>query len=184
MKVHRVGYTYFAIVENILRPEQCDALIETVPDWNQTNVPAGSYEGWKTGVLNRQVGNPTSEYLHLFDEHLQTFNWSTYRFNLLMEQKTHFCNRYEVGHELGWHRDEDESIEDLFRRTPAKRVSVSMFLNDNFKGGEFIIDGVDGWKAKKGMAIFFPSGKLHRAAPVTEGVKYNYTIMQKGERGA
>ena len=59
-----------------------------------------------------------------------------------------------------------------------------MFLNDNFKGGEFIIDGVDGWKAKKGMAIFFPSGKLHRAAPVTEGVKYNYTIMQKGERGA
>ena len=84
MKVHRVGYTYFSIVENMLRPEQCDALLETVDNWNQTNVPAGSYGGWKTGVLKRRDGNPSSDYLHLFDEKLKKFNWATYRFNLLM----------------------------------------------------------------------------------------------------
>ena len=183
MKINRVGHTYFAIEENFLSKQECESLIASVNDWNLSKVPAGTYNGWKTGVQLRDIGVPDVSWQSKFDEAFFKFNSMTYRFNLI-NKYSHFCNRYKGGYELDWHRDEDESVKDLFKRTPANRLSASVFLNEDFEGGEFELEGIGYWKAKTGAAIFFPSGQMHRGRLVTSGTKYNYTIWRKGERGA
>ena len=183
MKVNKVGHTYFAIVENFLTTEECKSLIDSVPEWNLTKVPAGTYNGWQTGVQLRDIGVPDVEWQKKFNQAFNHFNNMTYRFNLL-HQYSHFCNRYKAGMVLDWHRDEDESVKDLYKRTPANRLSASVFLNESFEGGEFELEGIGYWKARTGTAIFFPSGQVHRGREVTAGMKYNYTIWRKGERGA
>ena len=167
MKINKVGHTYFAVVEDFFTIAECRQVILACGDFNLTKVPAGTYNGWKTGVQNRNIATPpVLMYKSKFDEAFAKFN------------------EYGAGQILDWHRDEDESIEDLYKRTPANRLSCSIFLNEDFTGGEFTLDGVDTWQPRVGQAIFFPSAQLHKGGRVTQGTKYNYTVWAKGERGA
>ena len=184
VKIHRVGHTYFSIIENMLTPDQCQDIIDSCPEWVNRDIKEGIYNGWKTERRFRHIGNPTNKYLPLFESVFNEFNMGSYKFNLIDNKYTHFCNMYTEGQEVGWHRDEDESVEDLFDRTPANRLSCSVFLNEGFNGGHFVLEGIDSWKPKTGMCIMFPSAHLHRAGKVTGALKYNYTVWRKGERGA
>ena len=181
MKVNKVGYTHFAIEKNFLSEKQCNRIIESIKDWNLTKIPAGLHNGWKTGVQIRDIGVPSTEYIQLFNEAFEEFNNMTYGFKLV-DNYSHFCNRYKPGMVLDWHADEHESVEDLFKRTPANRLSCSVFLNDGFMGGEFELQDIGYWNCPTGTAIFFPSSQVHRGREVTAGTKYNYTIWRKGER--
>ena len=184
VKIHRVGHTYFSVIEDMLTPDQCQEIINSVDNFINRDIKEGNYNGWQTGRLFRHVGNPTDKYLPLFESVFNEFNVGSYNFNLIDNKYTHFCNMYTEGQEVGWHRDEDESVEDLFERTPANRLSCSVFLNEGFNGGDFVLEGIDSWKPKTGMCIMFPSAHLHRAGRVTGALKYNYTVWRKGERGA
>ena len=77
--------------------------------------------------------------------------------------------RYTKGQEYQWHCDATPSEMEHSKRC----VSVVLYLNDDFEGGgtEFI-DKTR--KAKPGEALYFPSNWtfLHRAQPITKGVKY------------
>lgn len=184
MQINKVGHTYFAIVEDFLTLAECRQVILACGDFNLTKVPAGMYSGWKTGEQNRNIATPpVLMYKSKFDKAFSKFNESTYDFCLTREY-SHFVNEYETGQILDWHRDEDESVEDLYKRTPANRLSCSIFLNEDFTGGEFTLDGINSWQPSVGQAIFFPSAQLHRGGRVTQGTKYNYTVWAKGDRGA
>jgi len=184
MKINKVGHTYFAIVDNFFTVAECRQVILACKNFNLTKVPAGTYNGWQTGIQNRNIGvPPVIMYKSKIDAAFEKFNAESYGFNLV-EETSHFVNEYERGQHLDWHRDEDESVEDLFKRTPANRLSCALFLNDDFEGGEFELYGIDSWTAKTGRAIFFPSAQLHRGHLVKEGTKYNYTLWSKGARGA
>lgn len=78
--------------------------------------------------------------------------------------------KYEQGQEYKWHVD--RALEpDCF--ASSRRVSVVVYLNDDFKGGETeVIDRK--YKPQKGKALIFPSdcNYPHRACPVEEGTKY------------
>ena len=183
MKINKVGHTYFAVVDNFFTMAECRQVILACKDFNLTKVPAGVYNGWETGGQNRNIAvPPVIMYKSKIDTAFEKLN-TTYRFDLIKET-SHFVNEYKTGQHLDWHRDEDESVEDLYKRTPANRLSCALFLNDDFEGGEFELYGIDSWKAQPGRAIFFPSAHRHRGHLVKEGTKYNYTLWRKGVRGA
>lgn len=78
--------------------------------------------------------------------------------------------KYEQGQEYKWHTDQTEEHD---CDTSSRRISVVVYLNDDFKGGETeMIDRK--YKPQKGKALVFPSNWTypHRACPVEEGTKY------------
>jgi PKHD-type hydroxylase len=84
---------------------------------------------------------------------------------------------YYVGDEYGWHCDQ--------HRTPypdgrVRKFSFSIFLNDDFEGGEFDLEihapNVDVRyitfeKLKTNTGLFFQADMWHRVRPVTQGVR-------------
>ena len=59
------------------------------------------------------------------------------------------------------------------------QYGVLLYLNDNFKGGETIIDGQT-VKPKKGSGVLFTNGKLlHSVCKVKEGTRYVLPIWYK-----
>ena len=60
MKINKVGWTYFSIIEDFLTKEECYDIINACQGtWNYTQLPAGVYpNGWTTESQKRYVGNP------------------------------------------------------------------------------------------------------------------------------
>ena len=112
-------------------------------------------------------------------EAIEKFNNETYQFNL-DEKSSCFMNEYHKGYILDWHKDNDESVEDLFKKRPSARITVSIVLNEDFEGGEFELQGIGKWAGKTGTAFIFPSAQVHRGCQVTKGTKYNLTYWRKG----
>ena len=54
------------------------------------------------------------------------------------------------------------------------QVSSLLFLNDDYKGGEFIICDIE-YKPKKGSSIIFPSNFMfpHEVLKITNGIRYS-----------
>lgn len=80
-------------------------------------------------------------------------------------------SRYEVGMSYGRHTDNALMGKQAFWRSD---VSFTVFLNDDYEGGELVIEGVDdeqAYKLKAGAAIAYPSSRLHRVDPVTQGTR-------------
>ena len=77
--------------------------------------------------------------------------------------------KYEPGMTYGFHYDLPIMMQGEFFRTD---VSCTVFLNDDYDGGELEIKtdyGIVKLKGKAGDAILYPSGSYHRVAPVTKG---------------
>lgn len=81
-------------------------------------------------------------------------------------------NRYEQGMSFGAHVD--NAIRPLpgSARSIRTDLSATLFLNDDYDGGELLIDDAAGARAAKlpaGSMILYPATTLHRVAPVTRG---------------
>ena len=68
-----------------------------------------------------------------------------------------------------------------FNGFPPK-LSMSMLLNSNFKGGDLEIFGADIHPnlLNPGDSVFFPSFMHHRVTPVTEGTRYSLVVWFTG----
>ena len=69
----------------------------------------------------------------------------------------------------------------------VRKISASVMLNDDFKGGEFQVRWfqnkevqVRSIPAKKGYMIIFPSWLEHRVKPVTENTRYSVVVWYAG----
>lgn len=75
---------------------------------------------------------------------------------------------YDTGGHYDWHVDKSHTNIQL-------KISILIFLNDDFEGGElaFVNDRIK-IRPKKGSVIFFPCGPwfLHSSTPITEGNKH------------
>ena len=83
-------------------------------------------------------------------------------------------NRYESGMSFGAHVD--NAIRPLPRSPRSIRtdLSATLFLNDDYDGGELLIDdtlGARSIKLPQGHMILYPATTLHRVAPVTRGAR-------------
>lgn len=91
--------------------------------------------------------------------------------------------RYKKGGYYGFHTDGNG-----FDRVPisnkARKISVSIILNGNFKGGEFEFMNIEEFEYETnaiGTAIIFPSWIPHRVKPVTKGTRYSLVAWLGGE---
>lgn len=75
--------------------------------------------------------------------------------------------RYDPGQTFRWHRD------GYFQRPNGERsrLTLMVYLNDNFEGGETRFEGRV-IRPKKGMALFFAHHLSHEGAEVKRGRKY------------
>lgn len=62
-----------------------------------------------------------------------------------------------------------------------RKISGTLLLNDNFEGGEFeLFDTPPIEKMNRGDIILFPSFKVHRVNPVTQGERYSLVFWVTG----
>jgi len=89
---------------------------------------------------------------------------------------TPFYVRYETGMEYGFHVDDpimgnaEASMQERYRTD----VSTTIFLNDDYQGGELVINTSSGEKhitAKAGDVVIYSSNSLHKVNKVTSGVR-------------
>ncbi|MBV1777292.1 2OG-Fe(II) oxygenase [Burkholderiaceae bacterium DAT-1] len=82
---------------------------------------------------------------------------------------------YNRGGHFECHTDNDDDFQ-------YRRHTIVIYLNDVKQGGETAFPDLDlQVQPRKGWAVAFPSGYLHRALPVTRGEKYVLTCWSWGE---
>ena len=87
---------------------------------------------------------------------------------------THIAE-YKEGTYYGWHVDnptyQSGHAPNDYRTT---KLSFTLFLNEDYEGGNLEIETEDGTKCIKmstGDAVFYPTDYLHRVTPVTKGTR-------------
>ena len=86
-------------------------------------------------------------------------------------------SEYDTSQEYGWHQDLNNKPYDDGR---IRKISFSIFLNNNFEGGEFDLEiyGPDAnpryvsiWKRHSENCVIFNSDMWHRVRPVKSGIR-------------
>ena len=86
-------------------------------------------------------------------------------------------SEYDTSQEYGWHQDVKNTS---YADGRIRKMSFSIFVNDNFEGGEFDLEihGPDAkpryiseWKRSNENCIIFKSDMWHRVRPVKSGVR-------------
>lgn len=84
-------------------------------------------------------------------------------------------NRYKENKEMHWHADR---VQEMFdgQRKGIPTLSIVGLLNDNYKGGEFVMFDDHIVDLPQGSVMIFPSTfmYIHKVNPVTEGIRYSY----------
>jgi predicted 2-oxoglutarate/Fe(II)-dependent dioxygenase YbiX len=85
--------------------------------------------------------------------------------------------RYRVGGKYGMHADAEiyDAEKGLFYRVADRDVSLLIYFNDDFEGGELTFNRLNyTYRPVAGDLVMFPSTNLymHQAEPVTRGNKY------------
>ena len=107
---------------------------------------------------------------------------SGWKYNIVSAENCQ-VTRYTEGGHFSWHRDALGSHNEVydepklkFLHGNARKLSMSIFLNSDFEGGDFEMHAVDDGEkilAKEGSVIVFPSFMVHRVTPVTKGIRYS-----------
>jgi predicted 2-oxoglutarate/Fe(II)-dependent dioxygenase YbiX len=118
-------------------------------------------------IIMKEIWNIINKYI----VHDLKFNWFA-GWNGYTEVR---FNKYSKNKKMAEHCDH---IHDMFdgERKGIPVLSVLGILNDNYKGGEFIMFQDEEIKFKTGDLLIFPSNFLypHRVEPVTKGVRYSF----------
>ena len=95
--------------------------------------------------------------------------------------------RYKNTGHIDWHMDEEikEGVGSQ-GTTNVRMLSMSVLLNDNFKGGKMLIKNADNnylieYDGPVGKAVIFPSTWIHKVEPVTNGERYVLTAWAYGD---
>lgn len=86
-----------------------------------------------------------------------------------------------------WHMDSFTGRSELAEKNYPRKLSMSVFLNDDFEGGEFEICTAEQsrpvkFKTVPGDAIVFPSFMIHRVTEVTKGIRKSLVVWVEGPR--
>ena len=162
----------FKIIRDVLTISQINLLLEY---WNSiecdihTNVnlwDTSSTTKTKITSSNRNVeiiGIPINKLGFLTDTLLKCFSEVTSDFKL---EGPHYFTYYPLG---GKHTPHTDGISRFNREWV-----ITLMLNDNFEGGELVINGKVTPK-EKGMAILYNGNTLHEVKPVTSGERFVIT---------
>ncbi len=179
-----------AKVVDCLPSDLCDAIIASEHNFTQCEVLSGDKQTFETSNIRTSTNDRLKPEFHgkahdLVNAALSS--WSNqivneyppevvrclilpgYTANLNTKSEGLCLLRYENNQEYLWHCDATPVA-----KTSSRIVSVVVYLNDDFTGGETEMAGGLKVSPKKGKALIFPSNwnYPHRACPVTKGTKY------------
>jgi len=116
---------------------------------------------------------------HIYDTNNQYFNFDLYGFDSIQ------CTTYAKKDYYDWHHDVVVGRHPT-NPLPPRKLSATILLNDDFKGGEFeFFTGQEKPEIpnlKKGSIIIFPSFVFHRVAPVTKGIRNSLVVWALGPK--
>jgi len=121
-----------------------------------------------------------------FNDVINCVNEQYYNFKLNGYDAIQYTTYDQTGQHYDWHMDTmlgKKNIDSNDVRT--RKLSLTMLLNDDFKGGEFQINTgteAETIPTKKGRAILFPSFLIHRVTPVTSGIRKSLVIWVTGPK--
>lgn len=148
-----------------------DSLMQQIPFENGKNTATGAAKELKNNLQATRDENP-------YKRQLQQLVFSAIAMNPVIQAGVMpknilppIISKYSNGMEYGWHTDSPVMTIDYTIRVD---LSITVFLSepDSYKGGELVIHTPSGfveYKLKRGDAIVYPTTKIHRVNPVTEG---------------
>lgn len=119
---------------------------------------------------------------------IQSVNEMYYNFNLNGYSQFQYT-RYDAeknGH-YDWHMDMATGNRNLLTDIEHRKLSLTLMLNDSFRGGDFCInngieENADIIPLKKGRIILFPSFMIHKVAPVISGTRRSLVVWILGPK--
>ena len=160
------------ILDEMLK--QCKSLTYTesttgygTTDYRSSNQHWLCWDTWIAGIMHNMFISANNDYfhydLHHFDSGIQV-------------------TKYETDQEYKWHVDQ---IPDLDDNSLARKLSMTLLLNDSFSGGEFQIYDPSVQKEitiemDAGKVCIFPSWVVHRVKPVQSGTRYSLVAWMNG----
>ena len=139
-----------------------------------------------------QITIPFVDELNWFYEKLEELvfqvNQSVYKYELSTMMEPSIYLRYDgkEGGKYDPHMDMGTNYP-----TSLRKLSSTIFINDDYEGGELIFDGLgkgaDGedivyYPKTPGTIVFFPSFLIHRVKPVTKGTRKSIVIWVVGPK--
>lgn len=118
-------------------------------------------------IYNIENNDKTLPFFITLKKYINQVN-DKYKFNIQEINNVLYCS-FPLGSKLQWHLDvgPDSNIN--------RKISFTIFCNDNYKGGElqFYLSDLEKitFPALKGTIIFFPSFLLHRVTSILEGTR-------------
>ena len=151
----------------------CNDIIDIVDKWTPAGIiEKGDYELDKSirdssvffvdRKTHKWVYDLTWEFVNLANMK------SRWHYNIT-EQQNIQLTRYETGNYYGVHRDDGLVIDGM-----ARKLSMTILLNDDFNGGDFEILGSEIQpELKQGSVLCFPSYSFHKVNEVISGTRYS-----------
>lgn len=173
----------FLLIQNYLDAQKCDELVaecEQLPRIRQGSA-VGGYDvstAYKEGRTSETVDiyklrtNVIELTKTVFTQEIEPY----YKQTIEWFERPEIL-RYSQGGQYMPHADADNwfAEEKTWRRVLDRDISILLYLNENYDGGEIALPNFGlKMKPKKGMLIAFPSDwrYLHTARPVSSGVRY------------
>lgn len=134
---------------------------------------------------NVKFHNRTGQNAWIFDRIngiLQAANEMYYNFDLNGYDAFQYTT-YGPEQHYEWHMDMSMS-HNVYQ---PRKLSMSVLLNDDFEGGEFLVNNGQESKADKvplwpGRAVIFPSFMIHKVTPVTKGIRKSLVVWVVGPK--
>lgn len=174
------------IVRNFLALPDCRRLVRYAEkqkaNWlmvrdDEKSTPGKFVEKRDTGRVTQQV--EMSKHQRFLNEAIRRamVEVANSKFGAMEYFETPYVLRYRVGGKYGMHADSEiyDPSKGLFYRVADRDVSVLIYLNDDYEGGELTFNRLNySYHPTVGDLVLFPSTNLylHEAQPVTRGTKY------------
>jgi PKHD-type hydroxylase len=119
---------------------------------------------------------------------IQSVNEKFYNFDLNGYYQFQYT-RYDAdknGH-YQWHMDMAMGSKDYLSDIEHRKLSITVMLNDSFKGGDFCInsgleENAEIVPFKKGRIVLFPSFMIHKVNPITSGTRRSLVVWVLGPK--
>jgi predicted 2-oxoglutarate/Fe(II)-dependent dioxygenase YbiX len=159
----------------LLRPSECDAIIEANEPYVAQHVPkrgGGSVRAHPIDAAPTFMRGAQNKLYRLFHRVVSETGW-----DIPLDIARFGCSAYFVGDSMGEHVDDEERGEPPWD-LPHRGISVSVQLSDpgDFDGGDLRTRGRNGgWNTAqldRGDALVFGSSLRHEVTPVTYGERW------------
>ena len=173
---------YIGYYTDLIPPPICDAIIGHVENERLSDFAKSTYSD-PDGVVESDDRVCMDEIWflqdHKFYDVLKNFvlkgleNYSKQHPKFLVTHHTNFrLNKYSKGGYMSKHCDNIHHSHGQQYGYP--HVSVLLFLNDDYEGGEFVVAD-ETYVTKKGSSLIFPSNFMfpHEVKPITNGTRWS-----------